>query len=111
MTPNYPTRIAAALASALAFTAPALADDKPVLTVYTYDSFVTDYGPGPVIEERFEATCGCDLSFIAAGDGHEAGGDGAGRGDMGGGHLLCPDVRRLMAYDTGERGWLGTEAR
>jgi thiamine transport system substrate-binding protein len=47
----------------------AAAQDLPVLTVYTYDSFVSDYGPGPVVEERFEAECGCDLNLVAAGDG------------------------------------------
>jgi thiamine transport system substrate-binding protein len=49
--------------------AAAAAQEKPTLTVYTYDSFVSDYGPGPVIEERFEAECGCDLDLVAAGDG------------------------------------------
>ncbi|WP_108483712.1 thiamine ABC transporter substrate binding subunit [Oceaniglobus ichthyenteri] len=48
---------------------PVMAQDKPVLTVYTYDSFVTEWGPGPAIETAFEATCGCDLQFTAAGDG------------------------------------------
>ncbi len=43
--------------------------EKPELVVYTYDSFVSEYGPGPVIEDRFEAICGCDLKLIAAGDG------------------------------------------
>ncbi|QBF34032.1 thiamine ABC transporter substrate binding subunit [Thalassococcus sp. S3] len=43
--------------------------DTPELTVYTYDSFVADWGPGPAIEEAFEATCACDLKFVAAGDG------------------------------------------
>jgi thiamine transport system substrate-binding protein len=41
----------------------------PVLTVYTYDSFVTEWGPGPAIETAFESTCGCDLQFVPAGDG------------------------------------------
>ena len=45
------------------------AQDKPVLTVYTYDSFVTEWGPGPAVETAFEATCDCDLQFVAAGDG------------------------------------------
>jgi len=45
------------------------AEDKPVLTVYTYDSFVSDWGPGPKVEEAFEAVCGCDLQFVAPGDG------------------------------------------
>ncbi|WP_137701186.1 thiamine ABC transporter substrate binding subunit [Marimonas lutisalis] len=43
--------------------------ETPVLTVYTYDSFVSDWGPGPAVEEAFEKTCGCDLQFVAAGDG------------------------------------------
>ncbi len=41
----------------------------PVLTVYTYDSFVTEWGPGPLIESGFEATCGCDVQFVGHGDG------------------------------------------
>ncbi len=59
----------AILASGLLAITPALAQDTPVLTVYTYDSFVADWGPGPAIEEAFEATCNCDLQFVAAGDG------------------------------------------
>ena len=45
---------------------PAAAQD---LTVYTYDSFVAEWGPGPEVERRFEAACACDLEFVAAGDG------------------------------------------
>jgi thiamine transport system substrate-binding protein len=45
------------------------AAQTPVLTVYTYDSFVTEWGPGPAVEAAFEATCGCDLRFVPAGDG------------------------------------------
>lgn len=45
------------------------AAETPVLTVYTYDSFVTEWGPGPAVEEAFEATCACDLQFVGAGDG------------------------------------------
>jgi thiamine transport system substrate-binding protein len=43
--------------------------ETPVLTVLTYDSFVSDWGPGPVIEKAFEAACACDLRLIGAGDG------------------------------------------
>lgn len=43
----------------------------PVLTIYTYDSFVSEWGPGPAIEAAFEETCGCDLKFVAVGDGAE----------------------------------------
>lgn len=57
------------LAAGLAFLAsPALAD-TPVLTVLTYDSFTSEWGPGPAIEKGFEATCGCDVQFLTAGDG------------------------------------------
>ena len=59
--------VAAGLALGLA--AGAALAETPVLTVYTYDSFVSDWGPGPQVETAFEATCGCDLKFVAAGDG------------------------------------------
>lgn len=62
---HYPTFLAAGL---IAVT-PAVAADKPVLTVMTYDSFVSDWGPGPAVEVAFEEICGCDLEFVAAGDG------------------------------------------
>ena len=42
---------------------PALAD-KPVLTIYTYDSFISEWGPGPAIEKNFEAICACDVNFV-----------------------------------------------
>jgi thiamine transport system substrate-binding protein len=35
----------------------------PVLTVYAPDYFVSEWGPGPKIEELFEARCACDLQF------------------------------------------------
>ena len=41
----------------------------PALTVYTYASFVSDWGPGPLIEPAFEAHCGCDLKFVGVEDG------------------------------------------
>jgi len=53
----------------LAMATAAIAQEKPVLTVYTYDSFVSEWGPGPVVEAAFEAECGCDLQFVSAGDG------------------------------------------
>jgi len=57
------------LAAGLLAITPASAQDLPVLTVYTYDSFLADWGPGPLIEAAFEANCACDLQFVAAGDG------------------------------------------
>ncbi len=56
---------------AMALASTAQAGETPVLTVYTYDSFVSDWGPGPAVEAAFEKTCGCDLQFVAAGDGAE----------------------------------------
>ena len=35
------------------------------LTIYTYDSFVSDWGPGPVIEKIFEEKFDIDINFIA----------------------------------------------
>ncbi|MEO9819142.1 MAG: thiamine ABC transporter substrate binding subunit [Paracoccaceae bacterium] len=43
--------------------------ETPVLTVYAYDSFVTEWGPGPAVEVAFEEICNCDLQFVGAGDG------------------------------------------
>lgn len=43
--------------------------ETPVLTIYTYDSFATEWGPGPAIEAGFEAKCSCDVEFVTAGDG------------------------------------------
>lgn len=57
-----------ALATGL-FAATAAVADTPVLTVYTYDSFVSDWGPGPAVEKAFEETCGCNLQLVGAGDG------------------------------------------
>ncbi len=45
------------------------AAQQPTLTVYTYESFTAEWGPGPQVEKAFEAQCGCDLTFIAVADG------------------------------------------
>lgn len=39
------------------------------LTVYTYSSFVSDWGPGPAVETAFETECACDLEFVGVEDG------------------------------------------
>lgn len=46
---------------------PAAAEGK--LTVYTYESFTAEWGPGPQIEKAFEAECACDLQFVSVDDG------------------------------------------
>lgn len=55
---------AAGLLGATAATA-----QSPELTVYTYDSFVSDWGPGPKVEAAFEETCECDLNLVGVEDG------------------------------------------
>lgn len=61
-------RPASILAALILATGPAMAE-TPVLTVYTYDSFATEWGPGPAIKAGFEAHCGCTLRVVPAGDG------------------------------------------
>ncbi len=62
------TRLSTLMLAGVLSATVAVAEDKPVLTVYTYDGFNAEWGPGPAIEKAFEATCGCDLQWIAAGD-------------------------------------------
>ena len=50
-------------AAAGLLTASAALADTPVLTVYAGDYIVSEWGPGPKIEEMFEAQCDCDLQF------------------------------------------------
>lgn len=39
---------------------------KPVLTIYTYDAFAADWGPGGALKKGFEKTCGCTVDFVSA---------------------------------------------
>ncbi|MGA1635298.1 MAG: thiamine ABC transporter substrate-binding protein, partial [Gemmobacter sp.] len=57
------------LAAALMLAPPVARAEAPVLTVLAYDSFVSEWGPGPAITAGFEAVCGCRLRIIGAGDG------------------------------------------
>jgi thiamine transport system substrate-binding protein len=41
----------------------------PTLVVYTYDSFTSDWGPGPQVKTAFEANCGCKLELVGLSDG------------------------------------------
>lgn len=47
----------------------AVAHAADTLTVYTYESFTAEWGPGPQIEKAFEAECGCDVKFVSVADG------------------------------------------
>ncbi len=60
--------VAAAVVGTTVLAAPAVAQDKPVLTVLTYSSFVGKYGPGGKIKERFEQVCGCTVTWITSDD-------------------------------------------
>jgi thiamine transport system substrate-binding protein len=65
------TKFSYALSAALALGATGAQAELPVLNVLTYDSFTSEWGPGPAVETAFEAVCGCDLVFSAVGDGAE----------------------------------------
>jgi thiamine transport system substrate-binding protein len=41
----------------------------PTLVVYTYDSFTSDWGPGPQVKAAFEARCDCTLELVGLEDG------------------------------------------
>lgn len=56
-----------AVAALTAAVTPAAAAET--LTVYTYESFTAEWGPGPQVEKAFEAGCGCDLVFVPVADG------------------------------------------
>lgn len=44
----------------------AYAADKNTLVIYTYESFTSEWGPGPAIKTAFEAQCdGCEIEFVA----------------------------------------------
>lgn len=58
-------RFSLAIAAAIALLAtPAAAADR-TLTVYTYDAFTSEWGPGPAIKEAFEKQCDCTLEYVA----------------------------------------------
>ncbi len=58
---------AAFFAATLGLTAAHAADKT--LTVYTYESFTSEWGPGPKVKEAFEKTCGCTVNFVSVADG------------------------------------------
>ena len=61
-------RLFSGIALAFALAAPAQAADK-MLTVYTYESFISEWGPGPKVKEAFEKTCDCTVNFVGVADG------------------------------------------
>lgn len=59
-------KIISLMTFSIIFSMPVLAD---TLTVYTYDSFASDWGPGPKVKQAFEKHCACSLEFVALDDG------------------------------------------
>ena len=63
-----PRPVLAALTLAAALVAlPAAAQEK--LTIYTYESFTSEWGPGPAVKKNFEDVCACEVDFVAVADG------------------------------------------
>ncbi|WP_280775975.1 thiamine ABC transporter substrate binding subunit [Rhizobium sp. SG_E_25_P2] len=60
----YP--LAALAALSLAY--PVLSAEK-TLTIYTYESFTSEWGPGPKVKAAFEKTCACKVDYVSLGDG------------------------------------------
>ena len=46
------------------FVSTANAQEKPEIVIYTYDSFASEWGPGPQIKAEFEKTCNCTVTFV-----------------------------------------------
>lgn len=44
------------------------AADK-TLTIYTYESFTAEWGPGAKVKAAFEKTCGCTVNYVSVTDG------------------------------------------
>jgi thiamine transport system substrate-binding protein len=57
----------AALAAA-SLSMPVHASEK-TLTIYTYESFTSEWGPGPKAKAAFEKTCACTVDYVSLGDG------------------------------------------
>ncbi|MCD2182408.1 thiamine ABC transporter substrate binding subunit [Rhizobium sp. GN54] len=54
----------------VSMTLPARAAEK-TLTIYTYESFVTEWGPGAKVAAAFEETCDCKVEWVGVADGVE----------------------------------------
>ncbi|MFC4623713.1 thiamine ABC transporter substrate binding subunit [Daeguia caeni] len=56
------------ISACILFAPASLAEDK-TLTIYTYDSFVSEWGPGPKVKANFEKECDCTVEWVASADG------------------------------------------
>lgn len=60
------SRVSMLLSMMMITLSPVVADAAPrTLTIYTYDSFISEWGPGPLIQKGFESQCDCQLKFVA----------------------------------------------
>lgn len=57
-------RLIALVLAVLLSVAPAAAQN-PTLTIYTYDAFAAEWGPGPQLKAGFEKICACTVNFVA----------------------------------------------
>lgn len=60
--------VSLAAIAALSLFAPVQAADK-TLTIYTYESFTSEWGPGPKVKAAFEKTCDCKVDYVSLADG------------------------------------------
>jgi len=60
--------VAATIFFGLGTPSPAQAE-TPTLRILTYESFTSEWGPGPAIKPAFEKECGCTLEFVSVEDG------------------------------------------
>jgi thiamine transport system substrate-binding protein len=65
---NRPLVAAIAAGFVTLSTMPVKAQDK-TLTIYTYESFTSEWGPGPKVKAAFEKTCNCTVNFVSVADG------------------------------------------
>ena len=61
-------RFSLIFAAAMAAFSPVLASAE-TLTIYTYESFTSEWGPGPKVKAAFEKTCDCTVDFVSLADG------------------------------------------
>jgi thiamine transport system substrate-binding protein len=69
---NFITKTRVLLVALPAFLAVSAADASAAgktLTIYTYESFTSEWGPGPKVKEAFEKTCDCTVNFVSVADG------------------------------------------
>ncbi|CCM77723.1 thiamine ABC transporter substrate binding subunit [Rhizobium mesoamericanum] len=61
--------LAAALVATFGLAGAGVQAADKTLTIYTYESFTSEWGPGPKVKEAFEKICGCSVNFVSVADG------------------------------------------